>query len=411
MDTSRSRRPARPRGRTTSRLAVAGSWPPRPPPFGPDRPGRRKCGEGDRLPGAWQLTVDGAPYTVKGLTWGPSVADAGRYMPDVKSMGVNTIRTWGTDATTKPVLDSAAENGIKVIAGFWLQPGGGPGSGGCVNYLTDTAYKNDMLAEFPKWVEAYKDHEGVLMWNVGNESVLGLQNCYSGDELERQRDAYTTFVNEVAKKIHAVDPNRGHLHRRLDRCLAVLQEERTRPRPVRRQLLRRRLRHPRHLGERRLRQALHRHRGRARRRVGGPGRRQRHPGRTHGRGEGGGLPAGLGLRQRASGGVARGHVVPLRHRVRLRRRLVQPASGGPEAALVLRGEGGVRSGHLRRQHPAGHQRHDRRRRLRRRGGQAVHVQGVRLRPGRRRAHPPGAGQLQVHRRQQPVDGRRLHRPR
>lgn len=128
-------------------------------------------------------------------------------MPDVRSMGVNTIRTWGTDATTKPLLDSAAGQGIKVIAGFWLQPGGGPGSGGCVNYLTDTQYKNDMLAEFPKWVETYKDHPGVLMWNVGNESVLGLQNCYSGDALEQQRDAYTTFVNDIAEKIHAVDRN------------------------------------------------------------------------------------------------------------------------------------------------------------------------------------------------------------
>lgn len=157
--------------------------------------------------GKWQLTVDGSPYTVKGLTWGPSVADAGKYMPDVASMGVNTIRTWGTDATSKPLFDTAAANGVKVIAGFWLQPGGGPGSGGCVNYLTDTEYKNNMLAEFPKWVDTYKDNPGVLMWNVGNESTLGLQNCYSGDELEAQRNAYTTFVNDVAKKIHAVDPN------------------------------------------------------------------------------------------------------------------------------------------------------------------------------------------------------------
>lgn len=163
---------------------------------------------GERFPAAQQpLRGASFTYTVKGLTWGPPVADAGRYMPDVKSMGVNAIRTWGTDATTKPLLDTAAANGIKAIAGFWLQPGGGPGSGGCVNYLTDTAYKNDMLAEFPKWVETYKDHEGVLMWNVGNESVLGLQNCYSGDALEQQRDAYTTFVNEIAEKIHAVDPN------------------------------------------------------------------------------------------------------------------------------------------------------------------------------------------------------------
>ncbi|MGC5398918.1 discoidin domain-containing protein [Streptomyces sp. DT20] len=157
--------------------------------------------------GAWQLTVDGSPYTVKGLTWGPSVADAEKYMPDVASMGVNTIRTWGTDATSKPLFDTAAANGVKVIAGFWLQPGGGPGSGGCVNYLTDTQYKNDMLAEFPKWVDTYKDNPGVLMWNVGNESTLGLQNCYSGDELEAQRNAYTTFVNDIAKKIHTVDPN------------------------------------------------------------------------------------------------------------------------------------------------------------------------------------------------------------
>ncbi|MFF1381200.1 glycoside hydrolase family 2 TIM barrel-domain containing protein [Streptomyces sp. NPDC058308] len=157
--------------------------------------------------GNWQLSVNGSPYTVKGLTWGPSVADADKYLPDLKSMGVNTIRTWGTDASSKPLFDSAAAHGVKVIAGFWLQPGGGPGSGGCVNYLTDTAYKSQMLEEFPKWVQTYKDHAGVLMWNVGNESVLGLQNCYTSDELERQRNAYTTFVNDIARKIHSVDPN------------------------------------------------------------------------------------------------------------------------------------------------------------------------------------------------------------
>ncbi|WP_369193336.1 discoidin domain-containing protein [Streptomyces djakartensis] len=157
--------------------------------------------------GNWQLTVGGQPYTVKGLTWGPAIADAPTYLPDVKSMGVNTIRTWGTDGGTKPLLDSAAANGLKVVNGFWLQPGGGPGSGGCVNYVTDTTYRNTMLTEFTKWVEAYKNHPATLMWNVGNESVLGLQNCYSGAELEAQRNAYTGFVNDVAKKIHSIDPD------------------------------------------------------------------------------------------------------------------------------------------------------------------------------------------------------------
>ncbi|MFF7196776.1 discoidin domain-containing protein [Streptomyces sp. NPDC088197] len=157
--------------------------------------------------GNWQLTVDGAPYTVKGLTWGPQPSQAAADLPDVARMGVNTIRTWGTDASSAPLFDAAAANGIKVIAGFWLQPGGGPGSGGCVDYLTDTTYKNNMLAEFPKWVNTYKDNPGVLMWDVGNESVLGLQNCYSGDQLEQERNAYTSFVNDLSKAVHAADPN------------------------------------------------------------------------------------------------------------------------------------------------------------------------------------------------------------
>lgn len=158
--------------------------------------------------GDWRLTVDGQPWVVKGLTWGPPAADAARYMPELKSMGVNTLRTWGTDASTRPLLDAAASHGLRVINGFWLQPGGGPGSGGCVNYATDAQYKADMLVQIRQWVTTYKDHPGVLMWNVGNESILGLQNCYSGAELENQRVAYARYLNEAARAIHAIDT--GH---------------------------------------------------------------------------------------------------------------------------------------------------------------------------------------------------------
>ncbi len=94
-----------------------------------------------------------------------------------------------------------------MINGFWLQPGGGPGSGGCVNYVTDTAYRTSMLDTIVGWVNTYKNHPGVLLWNVGNESILGMQNCFSGAELERQRVAYAQYVNEVAGRIHAADPN------------------------------------------------------------------------------------------------------------------------------------------------------------------------------------------------------------
>jgi hypothetical protein len=157
--------------------------------------------------GNWQLTVDGTPWTVKGLTWGPPVGEAATRMPELHGIGVNTVRTWGTDGTTQPLLDAAAANGIKVVSGFWLQPGGGPGSGGCVDYTTDTNYKNTMLGEIQKWVNAYKAHPGVLMWNVGNESILGMQNCYSGTQLEQERIAYARFVDQAAQAIHAIDTN------------------------------------------------------------------------------------------------------------------------------------------------------------------------------------------------------------
>jgi len=45
--------------------------------------------------GNWHLVVNGAPYQIKGLTFGPPSAAALAYMPELKAMGVNTLRTWG----------------------------------------------------------------------------------------------------------------------------------------------------------------------------------------------------------------------------------------------------------------------------------------------------------------------------
>lgn len=149
--------------------------------------------------GQWQLTVDGAAYQVKGVTYGPPTADAGTYLPDLHAMGVNTVRTWGTDGTTQPLLDAAAANGIKVINGFWLGQGN--------DYVNDSAYKSSMLDTIEQWVTAYKDDPGVLMWDVGNEVLLNLQNYYSGDQLEAERNAYAAYVDQVAQAIHAIDPN------------------------------------------------------------------------------------------------------------------------------------------------------------------------------------------------------------
>ena len=332
--------------------------------------------------GNWQLTVDGAPWTVKGLTWGPPVSEAATRMPDLQSIGVNTVRTWGTDATTQPLLDAAAANGIKVVAGFWLQPGGGPGSGGCVDYITDTNYKNTMLGEIQKWVNAYKENPGVLMWNVGNESILGMQNCYSGTPAGAEPDR----LRPVRQRGRAGDPRHrpeppGHLDRRLDRRVAVLQGVHARPRPLRGQLLRRGVPGQAGLAGRRLHEAVHHHRDRPGRRVGGPERRERRPDRTDRPAEARRVRQRLELRPGPPRRGARRDALPLRHRRRLRRRLVQHHHGQRKAALLVR-----RPPDLQwtdgRQHPAGDLVDEPQPQHRRPGRRHVHPDDERVRPGR-----------------------------
>ncbi|WP_406311489.1 discoidin domain-containing protein [Streptosporangium sp. NBC_01639] len=152
--------------------------------------------------GNWQLQVNGSPYEIKGMTYGPPQAAADGYMRDLAAMGVNTIRIWGVDDVNTPTLiDKAAQQGIKVIVGHWLNQG--------ADYVNDTAYKTSVKNEIVARVNALKGRQGVLMWDVGNEVILTMQDHgLPADVVEQRRVAYAKFVNEVAQAIHAADP--GH---------------------------------------------------------------------------------------------------------------------------------------------------------------------------------------------------------
>jgi hypothetical protein len=150
--------------------------------------------------GNWQLNVNGAPYEVKGITYGPPQAAADGYLRDLKNMGVNTIRIWGVDDNTPALLDRAAQQNIKVVVGHWLNQG--------ADYVNDTAYKTNTKNEIVARVNALKGRQGVLMWDVGNEVILTMQDHgLSAAEVEARRVAYAKYVNELAVAIHAADPN------------------------------------------------------------------------------------------------------------------------------------------------------------------------------------------------------------
>jgi hypothetical protein len=151
--------------------------------------------------GNWQLQVDGQPWFVKGLTYGPPQGAADGYLRDLRNMGVNTIRTWGVDdGQTPTLLSTAARHGVKVIVGHWLNQG--------ADYVNDTTYKNAVKAEIVARVNALKNNPGVLMWDIGNEVILTMQDHgLAADVVEARRVAYARFVNEVALAVKAADPN------------------------------------------------------------------------------------------------------------------------------------------------------------------------------------------------------------
>jgi hypothetical protein len=149
--------------------------------------------------GNWGLSVNGTPYYIKGVTWGPDNSAALAYMPNLQAMGVNTIRNWGTDATSQPLLDAAARYGIKVINGFWLNYG--------TDWVADTSYEQSEEQTILQYVNEYKNDPAVLMWDIGNEVILNLAAQYSGTQLQAETQAYLQYVDQVAQAIHAADPN------------------------------------------------------------------------------------------------------------------------------------------------------------------------------------------------------------
>ncbi|AEV85853.1 hypothetical protein ACWT_4834 [Actinoplanes sp. SE50] len=151
--------------------------------------------------GNWKLTVDGQPYQIKGLTYGPPARAADGYLRDLKNMGVNTIRIWGVDDTDTPILlNAAARQGIHVIVGEWLNQG--------ADYVNDTAYMNSVKTSIVNQVNALKGNPGTLMWDVGNEVILTMQDHgLSAADVEARRVGYAKFVDQLADAIHAADPN------------------------------------------------------------------------------------------------------------------------------------------------------------------------------------------------------------
>ncbi|MDP3789440.1 MAG: hypothetical protein Q8R48_03445, partial [Candidatus Omnitrophota bacterium] len=117
------------------------------------------------------LIVDTSPYKIKGIAYQPTprgvvpwasnwANDArifDRDFPVLTGINVNTIRTWSR--VTSTLMDSAAQYGIKVIAGYWIDP--------AVDY-SDPTQRANIKADFKSYVAQFKNKPALLFWAIGN---------------------------------------------------------------------------------------------------------------------------------------------------------------------------------------------------------------------------------------------------
>lgn len=162
----------------------------------------------NRGPEGWTMTVDGAPFQIRGVAYGVggdwrTGGVASRNLieadfADIAAMGANTIRRYELGWQDTNILRAADANGLKVMMGVWLDPS--------IDYETDTETLEKIEAETLAAVDRWKDHPAVLSWNVGNETWGQLKHRFLGPKLMRERRAYLAFVERLAQGIKAIDP-------------------------------------------------------------------------------------------------------------------------------------------------------------------------------------------------------------
>jgi hypothetical protein len=127
------------------------------------------------------LLVDGRPFQARG------VAGSHR-MAELKALGATTVRTYGEPPDR--ALAEAAQHGLLVIVGFWLEH---PRRG--FDYANRNAVEAQ-LAQLRAMVLTHRDHPALLMWGIGNEVEAEL-----GDDAQAW-----PAIEAAAKLVKSLDP-------------------------------------------------------------------------------------------------------------------------------------------------------------------------------------------------------------
>lgn len=140
-----------------------------------------------------QILVNDSPYIIKGICYHPvpkgsDQRDFSNLTEDLRLMteaGINTIRVYAP-IDDKAVLDEIEAAEIKIVLGFGYNQDG----------------KFDILSgTLVDYVNTYKDHRAILMWELGNEYN------YHPEWFDGDIKNWYNAMNNAARLIHENDPN------------------------------------------------------------------------------------------------------------------------------------------------------------------------------------------------------------
>jgi len=148
--------------------------------------------------GSWVLTVNGKPFYIKGVGCALAAGKGGEdYLKLAKETGANTVRTMGTDEGTEAYFDTALKYGLMVDAGIRFDYVSDKKE---ISYVDDSAYKEKKINEIIEYINKFKDHPALLMWNLGNDAIFFTKS-------EQERVSLSKFLEEMVQLVHKLDPN------------------------------------------------------------------------------------------------------------------------------------------------------------------------------------------------------------
>jgi cellulose synthase/poly-beta-1,6-N-acetylglucosamine synthase-like glycosyltransferase len=161
--------------------------------------------------GSFSMFVDGESFYMKGICYNTGHDWEEGFIPltrnqiaddftKIKALGANTIRRYEPSIYDWNIFMEAKDKGLKIMYGFWFDPK--------TDYLKHQnilkAYEKKVL----KNVRRNVDEESIIAWSIGNETWGLLKKYYGQPYLTVVRREYVKFLENLAQKIHKIDPNR-----------------------------------------------------------------------------------------------------------------------------------------------------------------------------------------------------------